>query len=156
MACATGDRISRCGQVSERYVAPAPRDLPELRTGLARWLAGTGPVFYEASALAGRQQLPPGVPPYLGAARVAAQERHRVLGGELYWVSASMTALARHAAPALPSWNLYKHDVPSGCGLMLFEEPMGRYLNFEGRDVEIVAASWGPWDGPGGSWARAA
>jgi hypothetical protein len=152
MACISGDRISRCGAITERYVAPAPRDLPELRGDLARWLAGTGPAFYEASALAGRQQLPPGVPPYLGAARVAAQERLRVLGGDLYWVSAAMTALARHAAPALPSWNLFKHDVPSDCGLMLFQDPIGRYQNSEGREVEIVAATWGPWNGPGGVW----
>jgi hypothetical protein len=153
MACTTGDRISRCGEVTERYVSPSPRDLPELRAGLARWLARTGPVFYAASALVGRQQLPPGMPVRTGAAQVAAQERDRVVGGELYWVSAAMTQLARHAAPGLPSWNLYRHHVPSGCGLMLFEEPMGRYRNSEGRQVEIVAASWGPWDGPGGMWA---
>jgi hypothetical protein len=152
MACTTGGRIRRCGKVTEHYVPPTPRDLPELRADLARWFARTGPVFYEAMALIGHQHLPPGIPVRAGAAQVAGQERQRVLAGELDWVSAAMTQLARHAAQSLPSWNLYRHDVPSGCGLMLFEEPMGSYQNSEGREVEIVAASWGPWDGPGGMW----
>jgi hypothetical protein len=149
-----GDRIRRCGDITERYVAPAPRELPELRARLARWLSGTGPVFYLTAALTGRQRLPSGVPPDTGAARVAAQERRRVLAGELYWVSAAMTRLARHAAQSLPSWNLYRHDLPSDCGLMVFEQPLGSYTNDEAREVEIVAASWGPRKGPGRSWAN--
>lgn len=127
---------------------------PEIRARLARWLSGTGPVFYLTAALTGRQRLPPGVPPDTGAAQVAAQERRRVLAGELYWVSAAMTRLARHAAQSLPSWNLYRHDLPSDCGLMVFEQPLGSYTNDEAREVEIVAASWGPRKGPGRSWAN--
>jgi hypothetical protein len=35
---------------------------------------------------------------------------------------------------------------------MIFEAPLATYLNDEGREVQIVAASWGPWNGPGGRW----
>jgi hypothetical protein len=75
------------------------------------------------------------------------------MAGELYWVSGAMTGLARHAAAGLPSWHLYPHDVPSQRGLMVFEAPLASYRNDLGRQVEIVAASWGPWQGPAGAWA---
>jgi hypothetical protein len=35
---------------------------------------------------------------------------------------------------------------------MAFEALLARYMNDDGRDVEIVAVSWGPWDGPAGQW----
>jgi hypothetical protein len=151
MACSTSDRITAGGGL---YVAPAPRELPELRADLARWLAGTGPSFYLASAMIGLQWLPPRMPPAEGAEQVAWQERQRVIAGDLYWVSAAMTDLATHAARSLPTWTLHKHDLPSSRGLMLFEKPVGSYTNREGRHVEIVAASWGPWDGPDSSWQQ--
>jgi hypothetical protein len=64
-----------------------------------------------------------------------------------------MTDLARHAAPQLPTHNLYPHDVPSEFGFMVFEAPLAIYVNEEGREVEIVAVSWGPSDDP--DWAGA-
>ena len=143
---------STCGGVTERYKAPAARELPELRSKLGRWLAGTGPRFYLANFLIGRQWLPGGAPADTAAAVIAGHERQRVMAGELYWVSAAMTDLARHAAGSLPSWNLYRHDVPSSLGLMVFEAPIAVYRNDEGRGVEIVAASWGPWSGPEDAW----
>ncbi len=152
MAAAASEHIRWCGQITERYIPPAPRDLPELRVKLGHWLEQTGPGFYLANALIGRQQLPHGLPADAGAAHVAVQERRRVMAGELYWVSAAMTGLARHAAPGLPSWHLYPHDVPSQHGLMVFETPLASYRNDLGRQVEIVAASWGPWHGPAGGW----
>ena len=35
---------------------------------------------------------------------------------------------------------------------MVFEAPLATYVNGEGRDVQIVAISWGPWGGPCGRW----
>jgi hypothetical protein len=102
-------------------------------------------------ALAGRQWLPPGPDMAAGAAQVARAEQARV-SGELYWVSAAMTALACHAAPSLPSRDLHAHDLPSPAGLMIFEAPLAGYVNGEGREVEIAAVTWGPWDGPDGAW----
>jgi hypothetical protein len=140
------------GRVTERYAPPAPRDLPELRGRVAAWLAADGAQFYLTMALAGLQWLPPGLTAAAGAAQVGRQEDARVTGGELYWVSGAMTDLARHAAPGLPTRSLHPHDLPSPAGLMVFEAPLARYLNSEGREVEIVAVSWGPWDGPAGLW----
>ena len=137
--------------ITERYAPPAPRDLPELRGQLARWLAGEAPQFYLTMALIGRQWVPPAASVAAGAAQVARQERLRVTG-DLYWVSAPMTALARHAGPGLPTRNLYPHDLPSRTGFMVFEAPLATYVNGEGREVQIAAVSWGPWDGPAGQW----
>lgn len=141
-----------CGEIAERYRPPAARELPELRAKLGSWLAETGPDFYLANFLIGRQWLPGGGSAADGAAAMAGQERRRVTAGDLYWVSAAMTDLVCHAAPSLPTWNLYRHDLPSSLGLMFFEAPLGTYRNSEGREVEIVAASWGPWAGLGGTW----
>jgi hypothetical protein len=35
---------------------------------------------------------------------------------------------------------------------MVFEAPLATYVNNEGREVQIVAVSWGPWNGPHGRW----
>jgi hypothetical protein len=139
------------GRITESYMPPAPRDLPELRGQLARWLAGEGPGFYLAMALAGCQWIPPGSTSVAaGAAQIARQEHHRVTTADLYWVSAPMTTLARHAAARLPPRTLHAHDLPSQTGFMVFEAPLATYANNEGREVQIVAVSWGPWGGPGG------
>ena len=102
-------------------------------------------------ALAGRQWMPPAASVTAGAAQIARQEQLRV-SGDLYWVSAPMTDLARHAAPRLPTRNLHAHDLPSRTGFMVFEAPLATYLNSEGREVQIAAVSWGPWDGPASQW----
>lgn len=139
-------------RLSEQYVPPVPRQLPELRGQLVSWLATEGQNFYLVMALAGRQWLPPGHTLAAGAAQVAEQECTRVTGAELYWISAPMTELARHAAASLPTYDLYPHDLPSPVGLMVFETPLASYVNPADRRVQIVAVSWGPWDGPGGAW----
>lgn len=148
----TSKRFTAPGAMTSTYTAPAPRELPELRADLASWLTTTGPSFYLTMALIGRQWLPPGELPEQASARVAAEERGR-LDGDLYWVSSEMTDLARHAAPSLPTWNLYEHDIPCRRGLIVFESPLAVYRNDLGRDVQIVAATWGPWKGPG-NWRR--
>ena len=106
-------------RLSEQYAPPVPRQLPELRGQLASWLATEGENFYLAMALADRQWLPPGHTLAAGAAQVAEQERNRVTGAQLYWVSAPMIELARHAAASLPTHDLYPHDLPSPPGLMV-------------------------------------
>lgn len=137
--------------ITEQYAPPAPRDLPELRGQLAAWLDGQAPKFYLTMALVGRQWVPPAASLAAAAAQVARQERLRVTG-DLYWVSATMTDLARHAAPRLPTRNLYAHDLPSRTGFMVFEAPLATYVNSEDREVQIAAVSWGPWDGPASRW----
>jgi hypothetical protein len=139
-------------RIAEHYEPRAPRQLPELRGQLASWLAAEGENFYLVMALAGRQWLPPHLPIAAGAAQIAGHERARVTGAELYWVSAAMTELARHAAGSLPAHDLYRHDLPSAAGPMVFEAPLASYTNAAGREVQIVAVSWGPWEGPAGAW----
>jgi hypothetical protein len=150
----TQSGLAPAGRITEQYAPPSPRQLPELRGQLATWLMTEGERFYLVMAMAGRQWLPPGQPRAAGAAQIALQEHGRVTGGELYWVSGPMTELARHAAASLPTRELYAHDLPSRSGLMLFEAPLASYVNDGGRDVQIVAVSWGPWDGPGQAWQQ--
>ena len=101
-------------RVTESYTPSTPRDLPELRGQLAHWLAREGPGFYLAMALAGRQWIPPdSTSVTAGAAQIARQEHQRVVTGDLYWVSAPMTALASHAATRLPTRTLLAHDLPA-------------------------------------------
>jgi hypothetical protein len=92
------------GRIAELYAAPAPRDLPELRGQLAQWLAGEGPGFYLAMALAGCQWIPPGSPSIAaGAAQIARHEHHRVTTAGLYWVSAPGPARRSPAAQPDPA-----------------------------------------------------
>jgi hypothetical protein len=140
------------GRIAEQYEPPGPRQIPELRGQLASWISAEGQNFYLVMALAGRQWLPPGLPFVTGAAQVARQEHTRVTNAELYWVSGPMTDLARHAAGSLPARDTYRHDLPSPVGLMVFETPLASYVNAGGRNVQIVAVTWGPWNGPSGAW----
>jgi hypothetical protein len=149
---ATPASLPPARRIIEQYTPPAPRQLPELRGQLASWLAAEAARFYFVSALAGRQWLPPGLDMTAGAALIARQEHARVTSGQLYWVSSAMTELACHAAASMPHRNLYPHDLPSPSGFMVFETPLGGYVNTGGRDVQIAAVSWGPWDGPHGAW----
>jgi hypothetical protein len=41
---------------------------------------------------------------------------------------------------------------PAAPGSWFFETPLATYVNGEGRELEIAAVSWGPWDGPAGQW----
>lgn len=138
--------------IAPAWSAPPARAIPQLRRKLAAWLNEYGPAFYENMILAGRQAQRPAGPARESARALAAAERHRVVAGELFWVSAEMGELARHAGGQLTRRELYRHDLPSACGLMVFAEPLASYVNSEGRTVEIVAASWGPWSGPDRVW----
>jgi hypothetical protein len=148
--CGSPVRGALPGQITESYAPPAPQGLPELRGQLAHWLAGEGPGFYLAMALAGLQWIPPGSTSVAaGAAQIARQACQRVISADLFWVSAPMTALARHVGAPLPAQTLHAHDLPSRTGFMVFEAPLADYLDIEGREVQVVAVSWGPWGGPG-------
>ncbi|MBO2448673.1 hypothetical protein J4573_16345 [Actinomadura barringtoniae] len=126
-----------------RWRPPEARQLPELRGKLAAWLKDSGPAFYLEMALRGSQQVFPKAPNRrVAAQRLASEERQRILGAELYWVSAEMTALAKHAGSQLTELELYEHDLPSRSGFMVFAEPIGT-LHHEDVAVDIVAVGWG-------------
>jgi len=101
-----------------------PHLLPEMRGKLATWLDERGTDFYLDSLIAGSREIRPPGPLPGSAARLAADERHRVTDGELYWVSREMTELARHAGRQLSRYELFEHDLPSRSGFMVFETPL--------------------------------
>ena len=119
-----------------------PHLLPEARGKLAAWLDERGADFYLESLIAGSQEIRPPGPLPRSAARLAEDERHRVTGGELYWVSREMTELARHAGRQLNRYELFEHDLPSRSGFMVFETPLTSAC-VDGIRLEIVAVSWG-------------
>ncbi|MEU1813411.1 hypothetical protein [Micromonospora aurantiaca (nom. illeg.)] len=122
---------------------------------LSGWLARDGERFYETMIGFGKQ---PQLPHYQmtdreAAVELARAERDRVTAKDgLYLVSPEMTRLAVTAGAKLPYRELYAHDLPSTRGLMIFGEPLTTYRMVNGRDVDIVAVSWGPWAGPTGEW----
>ena len=69
------------------------------------------------------------------------------ISGELFWVSAPMNGLVHRAAHATAR-NLCPHDLPTRTGFMIFEAPLAAYINGEGRQVQIVAVTWGLWEAP--------
>lgn len=121
---------------------PDARRLPELRGKLALWLESGGPAFYFEMALSGSQTIFPEAPNRLVAAhRLADEERRRILDAELFWVSAEMTALAKHAGRQLTELELHEHDLPSPAGFMVFAEPIDT-LHYGDVAIDIVAVSW--------------
>ena len=85
--------------------------------------------------------------PISAATLLFRDEYRRTQTARLYFVTAEMTAMSVHAGQKLPTWNVYRDDLPSPSGFMAFATPIGSYLATEdGVDhlVDIVAVSWGP------------
>ena len=70
---------------------------------------------------------------------------------ELFYVSADMTDLARHAADTLTDYRLHPEDLPAQIGVMVYEHPP-----VEGtaaaRHNAVSVVTWGP--GRGGLWVH--
>jgi hypothetical protein len=70
---------------------------------------------------------------------------------ELFYVSADMTDLARHAADTLTDYRLHPEDLPAQIGVMVYEHPP-----VEGtaaaRHNAVSIVTWGP--GRGGLWVH--
>jgi hypothetical protein len=70
---------------------------------------------------------------------------------ELFYVSADMTDLARHAADTLTDYRLHPEDLPAQVGVMVYEHaPVEGTAG--GRHDDISVVSWGP--GRGGVWVH--
>lgn len=138
------NREDVCFDEESKYIwkFSSPRVLPEMRGKLATWLDECGAAFYLESLVAGSQQIRPPGPLPLSAARLAEDERRRVIDGELFWVSGEMAELARHTGRQLTRHELFEHDLPSRSGFMVFETPLTNTC-VEGIRLEIVAVSWG-------------
>lgn len=144
-----------------RWSPPEPRELPALREELADSLRTPLQMQALISNLAEQRGT---IPAFSGdlrqeAARLLEQERVRLGGAELFFVTEDMTRLALAAAETLPVHNLHPEDVPAETGFVVFAEPIGAYLPDPmsstpsgvaadtSEVVTIVAASWGPLTG---------
>jgi hypothetical protein len=70
---------------------------------------------------------------------------------ELFYVSAEMTDLARHAAESLTDYRLHPEDLPAPVGVMVYEHPPVKNTASDRQDG-ITMVSWGP--GRGGLWVH--
>lgn len=122
-----------------------PTQLPELRqdvldayrstAGQQNWMATNG------------QQGFLGHPANEARCREALQhEVQRWAMGDLYFVTAEMTALAQEAAKTIPTFSLLPSDLPSSHGVIYFERGVGNSRNSAVSDLTapIVAVAWGP------------
>lgn len=76
---------------------------------------------------------------------VLRQEFARWKNGDLYFVTAEMTALAQDAAKSMPKFSLRRSDLPSESGVIYFDSQLGNTKNVEtGAKAPIVAVAWGP------------
>lgn len=128
---------------------PKPRELPALRERLIDQMRN--PFEHMAISQMIGMGLGTVVPfprdPERSAAALLADEHRRLTAAHMYSVTADMTVFAVQAGERLPDWTIRSSDLPSTAGLMVFDEPIGAYVNNDsGRHstVSIVAASWGP------------
>ena len=128
---------------------PAPASVPELRAAMAHQMRSPWEIVQNAEALAaGRGSIVPPAPTPQDAARILCEQEHRRLrDAQLYFVTEEMTRLAVAAGESLPDFHLEPEDVPAPSGFVVFEEPIGSYINIDGdapTRIPIVAVSWGP------------
>ncbi len=126
-----------------------PRQLPDLRAKLVAAQDTKMAVNRLAVALFdGLGTLVPALESADDAARVLlAQEKNRLARARLYHVDEEMTAAAVRKALRGRKEPLNPHRVPSRRGLITFGAPLTR-TNPGGEPVaDVVAVSWGPWNG---------
>ncbi|MEU9279470.1 hypothetical protein [Streptomyces sp. NPDC048341] len=151
-----------------RWVAPTPRELPEWRAELAEFTTSEPSIVSMRGAiLAGHCSIVPTMENApLDAGTLASvvlnnAERGRLEQAELYYATADMTALALAAAAAPPRERVSVSRLPSESGFIVFEEPIGGYVEDVGAALAdtlvaragvdakitkpIVAASWTVW-----------
>lgn len=151
-----------------RWVPPDPRDLPEWRAQLVDYAASDASNITMREAIrAGRCAIVPTMQNApLDSGTLAAivlnnAERARLSQAELYYATADMTALALAAAATPPRERVSTARLPSESGFIVFEEPIGGYVEDVGAALAgtvtataaegvritkpIVAASWTAW-----------
>lgn len=124
-----------------------PVQLPEVRTEQVEWQFRQGTDFFEMCIKAGVMPVRPELPDRQAAAHLARAEAQRLHKADLYWVSADMADLVRHAAASMPEFTLMPEDLPSPYGLIIFEQPLKVIPSPDGYDdlIHVIGAAWGPW-----------
>ncbi|WP_052428600.1 hypothetical protein [Actinopolyspora erythraea] len=131
---------------------PEPHRVPALREQLVDQLRSPWEMAMHTTLLrSGKGTINPDpARPDRAAASLLADEDRRLRGASLYSVTSEMTLYAREAGEKLPDWEVRRDDLPSTSGFMVFDEPMGYYLNDDNPNLDrpatitIVAVSWGP------------
>jgi hypothetical protein len=59
-----------------------------------------------------------------------------------YLVTKDMTTLAINAGRTMPNQHLQRDDLPSECGIIFYEAPIGRFP-FADAEVDVIGAAWG-------------
>ncbi|UUV29898.1 hypothetical protein NQK81_34825 [Amycolatopsis roodepoortensis] len=127
------------------WCPPEPRELPALREHLAEYLTTfAAHLFTSALIREGRGTLRPVGDPDIGAELMLADEYRRLHQARLFYVTSDITPLVHHAARNLRDrWDIEPQDLPALTGFMLFAEPLATYAREDGKEVAIVAVSWG-------------
>ena len=69
---------------------------------------------------------------------------------DMYWVAEPMAELVEAGARTVPPFALQPEDIPSPCGLLLFEKPITA-VELEGEAIsEMTGLLWGPFATPDG------
>lgn len=134
-----------------------PSGLPQLRQQLIEMGTKHLPEIYRWAIISGNQAVRPPGTPSAAANLLAEREVTRLRMAELYWVSEEMTDLADVAGGTMPGFTLEPDDLPSEFGLIVFERPLaangsGVFAERFSEPVQIIGATWGPWQPTDGSW----
>jgi hypothetical protein len=134
------------------------RDVPEARARMAAWARDPGPDGAENWFTFFLGPCPDSATESRifdridnVAATIARSMVAQLPAAELFYVSADMTDLARHAATTLTDYRLHPEDLPAPVGLMVYERPPVEGTANSRRDG-ITMVSWGP--GRGGLWVH--
>jgi hypothetical protein len=124
-----------------------PARIPALRAAMAAQMRTPFEISRTAHVIARRRAsiVRPAGDPEEAARILCEQEYERLTSAQLYAVTAEMTRLAVVAGESLPDFHLEPEDVPAPTGFMVFDQPIGSYINTSGSTPErfpIVAVSW--------------
>lgn len=127
---------------------PQPRELPAMREAMCQQLHN--PYQHAETTIAMREGMgtlrPVADSPEEAASIMLADEYLRLTSARLWSVSPELTQIAVKASRNLPQWTVRRSDLPNNAatGLIVYDEPIARYINKSGMPVLIVAVSWGP------------
>jgi hypothetical protein len=139
-------------------IAVTARDVPEIRARMASWARDPGndgaanwfTFFLGPHPDSATETRVFGLGDNV-AALIAETMAAQLPVSDLFFVSADMTDLARHAADTLTDYRLHPEDLPAPIGLMLYAHPpVEGTANEDGDGITMV--SWGP--GRGGLWVH--
>jgi hypothetical protein len=150
------------------WVAPQPRELPELRSRMVEFTASSrGMLAISTSVNTGNFNMLARVrgteakftPGAIAAPIMCALEKQRLEPATLFYASDDMSSLAVAAAQTPPIERFSPHRMPADQGLMVFKEPIGGYTTLVNKALPqwgiarpdltittpIVGVSWSRW-----------